>query len=190
MKVAPIDVAKVAGSTALSGRSTGEAHFPRLAEAVACVEAPLVALDMGGVELVTGSYFSAALLRFWTARTLNVLADRTPLLVNLSDAVAEEVEFVLAHSGLAVWAGTLAEEVLAVSPPPLGELDDVSKSILTVLEDRASVSAQDLADLMGKRVVSAYANRLSAMHQQHLVRRRQHGRGYRYMLPWKDENDG
>ena len=116
MKVAPIDVAKVAGSTALSGRSTGEAHFPRLAEAVACVEAPLVALDMGGVELVTGSYFSAALLRFWTARTLNVLADRTPLLVNLSDAVAEEVEFVLAHSGLAVWAGTLAEEVLAVSP--------------------------------------------------------------------------
>ena len=66
----------------------------------------------------------------------------------------------------------------------------MSKSILTVLEDRASVSAQDLADLMGKRVVSAYANRLSAMHQQHLVRRRQHGRGYRYMLPWKDENDG
>jgi len=190
MKVAAIDVAQVAGSTTLSGRTTGKAHFARLAEAVTAVEAPLVALDMGRVELVTGSYLGSALLRFWTDRTLTVLGDRTPFLVNLSEAVAEETQFVLGHSGLAVWVGTWAEGVLGVRPPPFGELDEISKSIFDVLEDRDSVSAQDLADIMGGRVVSAYANRLSALHQQHLVRRRPYGRGYRYMMPWKDENDG
>lgn len=190
MNLELIDLAAVAGSNALSGRSTGEAHFARLVEKVASVGGPLIAFDLGGVELITGSYFDAALLKFWTDRTSNVLGDSTPLLVNLAKAVAEEVRFVLHHAGLAIWAGTFAEGRLAPSRPPLGELDEVSVSILKVLEERDSVSAQDLADLMGKRVVSAYANRLSAMHQQHLVRRRQQGRGYRYMLPWKDENDG
>lgn len=187
MKLIAIDVAAVAETNALAGRTTGIEHHKRLARAGSHSHGPLVIFDMAGVELITGSYFAAALLTFWTDRTSTPLADATPVLANLSQPLEDEIKFVLGLAGVALWSGTAANNSFTPKHPPLGPpLDDVTRTILGLLEERDAITAQELADSIGRRVVSAYANRLSTMHQQHLVRRQQQGRGYRYLLPWKE----
>jgi hypothetical protein len=184
-KVRVVNLRAVTGDPSLAGREKGEAHFPMLAS---YLEPPgPVVLDFSGVQVVTTSYFFAALWPFWTREDADG-PSTFPLIANANPDVTEELDFVMKHRRIAAWRGRWNGDTFAPDGH-LGVVDDSLSLVIRRAREAGSVTAAELSKVDNTNA-TAWSNRLASFNKQRLLRRRQLGRTQPYFLPWEDANGG
>jgi len=98
----PLVKALLLRDTVLSGRLHGAADQPKLQAAVSAVKSGVVLLDLGGTEFLSSSYFDAAIWPLWAT----VGEETYPMLGNVPDAAADDIEIVLKEQSAAIWSVT------------------------------------------------------------------------------------
>jgi hypothetical protein len=173
-------IAKVAGRQTLAGRMPGKTDYPKIEQAAraAASEHGRVLLDLSGVEVLSSSYFDAALWPLWA-----VIPELYPSLVKVPQAAVDDIEIVLRPSGAAVW---LFKSEGDRTPGLLGAIDLALKVTLDRVTKLGELTAADLVDVDRKIGLTAWSNRLAALHQLRLVRRRKDGRRLIYLPAWKE----
>lgn len=173
-----VDVADVTGRQILAGRTNGEVDRLRL-EGVTrrSRSGDVVVLDLGNVEAMTSSYFSAALWPIWH-RDPEVF----PILANISLDCADDIELVLRDRDSAAWhahwdSGLQASKII-------GALDTSLHATVNHLIQKGEATAGDLLGLENGIGVTAWSNRLAVLYQQRLLRRRKDGRRLIYAPSW------
>lgn len=177
-----IDVVEVVGRRELAGRAAAEADYPALYhEERRTQPGDVVAFDIGRATSLTVSYFLAGLWPFWVTPS-HADPDRFPVLVNAAPLAIEEVEFALKHVRAAVWAGRWLEGRGLSDVKLLGGLDPPFGDVLDQLVRSGEASAAGLAAASAEQRVgiTAWNNRLAALHRLRLVRRQKRGRRLMY----------
>jgi hypothetical protein len=123
---------------------------------------------------LSSSYFDAAIWPLWTSGEL------FPVLARVPRAAVDDIEILLKANGGAVWSlgkGT---------PSCLGVLDPSLATTLGRVIEKGELAAGDLLDVDPSIGATAWSNRLAALHQLRLVRRRKDGRRLIYVAAWKE----
>ncbi|MBA2540165.1 MAG: helix-turn-helix transcriptional regulator [Deltaproteobacteria bacterium] len=132
-----------------------------------------VVVDCSGVEVMSSSYFDAAVWPLWSASEL------FPILSKVPPAALDDIELVLKANSGAVWHLAKGE------PRLLGQLDPSLVKTLDEVAKRGEVSAGDLAEVDRAIGPTAWSNRLAALYQLRLVRRKKDGRRLNYIVSWR-----
>lgn len=172
--LAEFNLAEAVRRTVLAGRVAGTGDKSKIEKAArnAAVDGR-VAIDCSGIEVMSSSYFDAAVWPLWS------LADFFPLLTKVPAHVIDDVEIVLKANGGAVWCFTKGE------PRIVGALDPTLERTVQEIVKRGEVSAGDLADLDRAIGATAWSNRLAALYNLRLVRRSKDGRRLNYVATWR-----
>jgi len=180
MTLRPISIAKVARRQTLAGRMPGKTDYPRIEQAARAAASGhgQVLLDLAEIEVLSSSYFDAGLWPLWRE-----LPELYPSLVRVPRAALDDIEMVLHPSGAAIW---LFKNEADQSPGLLGAIDPALKVTLDRVTKLGELTAADLVDVDRKIGLTAWSNRLAALHQLRLVRRRKDGRRLVYMPAWKE----
>jgi hypothetical protein len=175
-----VAVAQVVGRDVLAGRAAGQADYPKVERAVRDVasEEGLVLLDLTGIGVLSSSYFDAALWPLWS-----VVPEVYPTLANIPQLARDDIEIILRANNAAVWC---LKKDGDRSPSLLGAVDPALKTTLGRVLERGELTAGDLADVDRTIGMTAWSNRLAALHQLRLVRRRKDGRRLIYVPAWKE----
>lgn len=177
MTVRSISIAEVVDRQVLAGRAQGLRDFPRIEAAVgdATEHDDRVVLSFIGMEVITSSYFQAAVWPLWSRQP-----EVFPTLADLSRATLDDIELVLRAHSAAIWVKQDREPTLH------GVLDPQLMATLEGVLRIPSASASDLLEVDRSIGATAWSNRLAALHQLRLVRRRKNGRRLVYAAPWKE----
>jgi hypothetical protein len=173
-----IEVAKVVNRGVLAGRASGQADQPKLAAAATAAAIDgRVRLDFTGVEVLSSSYFDAAIWPLWTAT-----AELYPALAKVPPSAIDDIEIVLKANGAALW--WFADD--SRPPAPLGPLDAQLRTTLDHVMAKGEATAGDLLEVDRSIGATAWSNRLAALHQIRLLKRRKDGRRLLYSPAWKE----
>ncbi len=185
MMIEEIAVSEVLGQVAFAARREGEAHHLGLRKQVESSEADVVALSLAGVEFMSSSWFLAALWPFWgtDARSL-------PVMANAGEQTRDELKVAMDAARAVVWHVITSPDGEIVEAAIVGQLDSPFANTLKELERRGEATAADLQ--AGERGIglTAWSNRLAALHRQRLVARRKEGRQLVYSVPWRRRDNG
>lgn len=179
-----LPLARLVDRRVLAGRASGHADRPKIAGAAERLSPTgLILIDLAGVEVLSSSYFDAALWPLWTVTP----PDTFPILLNVSTDAADDIKLVLKGVGAAVWiATTNPTEASPNDPVLLGELDPSLSLTLGTVMARKETTAADLLSVDASIGATAWSNRLAALYQLRLARRRKEGRRLVYVTSWKE----
>jgi hypothetical protein len=173
-------ITEVVGRQVLAGRVAGQTDYPQLEQAARAAASPdgRVLLDLAGIEVLSSSYFDAALWPLWS-----LTPELYPGLVRVPQAAVDDMELVLRANQAAVWSfKTEADR----RPRLLGVIDPALRLTLDRVAEHGELTAGDLVEAKGSIGATAWSNRLASLHQLRLVRRRKDGRRLIYLLAWKE----
>jgi len=174
MTIAGFNLAETVKRTVLAGRIAGAGDKSKIEKAArAAASEGRVAIDCSGIEVMSSSYFDAAVWPLWS------LADFFPIMTKVSAHVIDDIEIVLKANGGAAWCLTKGE------PRIVGALDSTLERTVQEVVRRGEVSAGDLADLDRAIGATAWSNRLAALYNLRLVRRSKDGRRLNYVATWR-----
>ena len=160
--------------TLLAGRMQGNADKGKIEKAArASAVDGRVAIDCSGIEVMTSSYFDAAVWPLWS------IADFFPMLVKVPTAVIDDIEIVLKANSGAAWCVTKGDARI------IGALDPTLDRTVQEVVKRGEVAAGDLLDLDRAIGPTAWSNRLALLYSLRLVRRKKDGRRLNYIAAWK-----
>ncbi|MDI3290720.1 hypothetical protein QHF83_45830 [Polyangium sp. 15x6] len=181
-----LSVVQVVGRTILAGRLAGQGDCPLLVAAARQVPggSPFV-LDLAGVEVISASYFSAALWPLWSLNEPEVY----PVLANIPADGVDDILLVLKDQNAAVWRERSALP-RGHAPELLGTLDPPLKTTLQFVLEKGEATAADLFESDRTIGVTAWSNRLAALYQIRILRRRKDGRRLIYAPSWKEQYHG
>jgi hypothetical protein len=164
----------------LAGRGQAYADYPKIEKAIrsSVREDGRILVDLSGIQIVSSSYFDAALWPLWSATP-----ELYPALTKVAAVAMDDIELVLRAHAAAVWSFSSERDR---HPKMLGTLDPVLKVTLGRVVEAGEVSAADLVSADASIGATGWSNRLAALHDLRLVRRRKAGRSLIYMPAWKD----
>ncbi len=167
----------------LAGRLEGQRAFVRNLEALPSTTKPLlVALDFGGVELATSSFLSEAVVRFRD----HLRMGRTPaylIVANLSEKVAEELQYFLARASDAVLSCDLSPSGETSNEALIGALDQKLGETFELVKGKKETSAGELhSESVDQQKIgpTAWNNRLSTLAAKSLLFEVPLGRAKKY----------
>lgn len=174
LTIAAINLAETVKRTVLAGRIPGTADKSKIERAaIAAAVDGRVAIDCSRIEVMSSSYFDAAVWPLWS------IADFFPVLTKVPANVLDDIEIVLKANGGAVWSLSKGE------PRVVGALDPILERTMQEIVKREEVSAGELAELDRAIGATAWSNRLAALYNLRLVRRSKDGRRLNYVASWK-----
>ncbi len=175
-----VTVAQVVRRGILAGRAAGQADYPKIEKAAkaAAEDDGRIMLDLTGVEVLSSSYFDAAIWPLWS-----LVPELYPALVKVPQTAIDDIEIILRANSAAVWSFKKDGDR---SPHLLGAMDSTLKTTLGRVIDVGELTAGDLVDVDRSIGMTAWSNRLAALHQLRLVRRRKDGRRLIYVPAWKE----
>jgi hypothetical protein len=183
-----LSVVQVVDRPVLAGRLAGEGDRPLLVAAARQVPGgSLLVLDLAGVEVISASYFSAALWPLWSLNEPEVY----PLLANVPANGVDDILLVLKDQNAAVWrASSSSASPRGPAPELLGMLEPPLQTTLRFVLEKGEATAADLLESDRTIGVTAWSNRLAALYQIRILRRRKDGRRLIYAPSWKEQHDG
>lgn len=176
------------GSSVLSGRLSGAAAWSRFQPLV--MSAPtgsLIVFDFADITVVTPSYFLAGIWPAW--ETPLGETEIFPSVANLPVDSVDDIELVLRDKGTALWQVTLVDGEPREATR-LGPLEDPLRLTLDLVVALEEATPSDLFERDRKIGLTAWSNRLNALYQHRLIRRRKEGRRMIYAATWKEHLDG
>ncbi len=180
-----LDIKDLAGKQVLGGSIPGRQLFAKLISRVASGPSPGACfLDFARIQLATGSYLRESVLAFqrWGIdRKLSLFA----VLANANSDILEELEFVLADCGGAIWVCTLKRDGRISNCRVIGKFDEIQRQTFELVRTRGEVDAPTLAreTINGRRVnQTAWNNRLAALGSRGLLTVRQNNKTKIYRL--------
>jgi hypothetical protein len=175
-----VQITEVVGRQVLAGRMPGQTDYPKVEQAAKAASSQdgRVLLDLGGIEVLSSSYFDAALWPLWS-----LTPELYPGLVRVPQAAVDDIELILRANQAALWSFKTEGDR---SPRLFGAIDPALKLTLDRVAERGELTAGDLVEAKGSIGATAWSNRLASLHQLRLVRRRKDGRRLIYMLAWKE----
>jgi hypothetical protein len=172
--LAGFNLAETVKRPVLAGRIPGTADKSKIEKAArAAAVNGRVAIDCSGIDVMSSSYFDAAVWPLWS------IADFFPILTKVPPNVVDDIEIVLKANGGAIWCITRSE------PRIVGALDPTLDRTVQEVVKRGEVSAGDLLDLDRAIGPTAWSNRLAALYNLRLLRRSKDGRRLNYVVAWK-----
>jgi hypothetical protein len=179
-KTTTVTVAQVLRREVLAGRAAGQADYPKIERTVraAATADGRVMLDFTGVGVLSSSYFDAGLWPLWS-----VLPELYPTLSKVPQTAVDDIEIVLRANNAAAWCFRKDADR---SPQLLGTIDSALKTTLGRVVEVGELTAGDLIDVDRSIGMTAWSNRLAALHELRLVRRRKDGRRLIYLASWKE----
>ncbi len=165
------------GQTILSGVHSGRKLFAELvARAAPPSQDEVVYLDCEGITVATGSFLRESVLAF-RDYARSTLPHLYPVVANPSEAVVEELDFLLKHRKDALWicqrdgSGQLDKATI------IGELDASHRATFELVAALRSASASDLASRGGDSIgPTAWNNRLAYLASRGLLIERRAGK--------------
>lgn len=180
-----LDIYHLAGKKVLGGSIPGRQLFSELISRVpSSTNSEACFLDFAKIQLATGSYLreSVLALQRWGL-------DRKPSLfavvANANSDILEELEFVLADCGGAIWVCALGKDSRIGSCNVIGKFDEIQRQTFELVRARGEVDAPTLAreTVNGRRVnQTAWNNRLAALASRGLLTERQNNKTKIYRL--------
>ncbi len=171
---AGFNLAETVKRDVLAGRMQGTSDKAKIEKAArAAAVDGRVAIDCSGIEVMTSSYFDAAVWPLWS------IADFFPMLVKVPTTVIDDIEIVLKANSGAAWHVTKGE------PRIIGALDPTLDRTVQEVVKRGEVAAGDLLDVDRAIGPTAWSNRLASLYNLRLVRRKKDGRRLNYVAAWK-----
>lgn len=159
----------------LAGRPHGTADRTKIEKAARAVaQDGRLTIDFTGVQVLSSSYFDAALWPLWMSE------DFFPVLSKVPSTAVDDIEIVLKANGGALWCFAKGE------PRILGMLDPTLMRTVEEVVKRGEVVAGDLLSIDHKIGATAWSNRLAALYSLRLVRRKKDGRRMNYVAAWKE----
>jgi hypothetical protein len=179
-----VEIKKLVGKQVLGGSIPGRQLFGKLVSHVASgPNSEACFLDFAKIQLATGSYLREGVLAFqkWGI-------DRNPSLfavvANANSEILEELEFVLADCGGAIWICTVEKGQIGHCRA-IGKFDDIQLQTFELVRTRGEVDAPSLAreTINGLRVnQTAWNNRLASLASRGLLMERQQNKTKIYRL--------
>ncbi len=165
------------GQPIFSGVQAGRALLAKLVAHAAPPSRDEVAyLDCAGVKVATGSFLRESVMAF-RDYTRSTVPHLYPVVANPSDAVVEELEFLLKHRKDALWICQLDLEGRVSEATVLGELDDGHRAAFDLIASLRAASAPDLAARGDANVgPTAWNNRLAFLASRGLLMERRAGK--------------
>jgi hypothetical protein len=171
---ASFNLAETVKRNVLAGRMQGATDKGKIEKvARAAAVDGRIAIDCSGIEVMSSSYFDAAVWPLWS------LPDLFPVLTKVPATVIDDIEIVLKANGGAVWC------FIKTEPRIVGTLDPTLDRTVQEIVKRGEVSAGDLLDLDRAIGPTAWSNRLASLYTLRLVRRKKDGRRLNYVAAWK-----
>lgn len=187
-----VNVANVSGRQNLVGRATGCFVRQRLLEAVGALDFhPLLAIDLGGVEMISASAAREAFLGEFLSFQLE--RGTLPIFVNIGPEALEEFEFTATAMGLPIVVADGMEESNLRGVRIIGLLDSRHLDTLGVvarLGEADAKAAHDAAGHLSGTGVTAWNNRLSGLAAMRFLKERKVGKTKYYSLTLKGLVDG
>ena len=173
-----LPVYQLAGSQAvLSGVQAGRRVFAGMvAEAAPPVSDETAYLDFSGIEVATSSFLRESVMAF-RDYARSTLPNLYPVVANPSEAVTEELDFLLKHRKDALWSCRLGRDGEVTEGTILGELDSGHRIAFDMVARLRTASAPDLA-AQGDAGVgpTAWNNRLAYLAARGLLMERRAGK--------------
>lgn len=180
-----IDIKGLAGRQVLGGSIPGRQLFGKLISHVASGQNSEAScfLDFAKIQLATGSHLRESILAFqrWGI-------DRKPplfaIVANANSEILEELEFVLADCGGAIWVCTLERGRIG-GCRAIGRFDQIQRQTFELVRERGEVDAPTLAreTINGRKTnQTAWNNRLAALASRGLLTQRQQNKTKVYRL--------
>ncbi len=161
----------------LSGVRAGRHAFAQMAaKATPPVSEETAYLDFSGIEVATGSFLRESVMAFrdYARSTLPYLY---PVVANPSEAVTEELVFLLKHRKDVLWSCRLSADGDVTEGTVLGELDTGHRIAFDLVSRLRTASAPDLA-AQGDASIgpTAWNNRLAFLASRGLLMERRAGK--------------
>lgn len=168
-----VPVAQVIGAkSVLAGVTAGQAAAVPLSAAVVAASPPPV-LDFSGLEIVTASAFREAVLVVVRRAAEH---GKTCILVNLNEVSFDEARIAVSEAEAVVLIGRLRGKALE-QVEAFGQLDQKLGIALRLVLELGEADAKALKDASGEpTVITAWNNRLVALHRAGLLRERKSGK--------------
>ena len=165
------------GQTILSGVHAGRKLFAQLvAQAAPPPQDEVAYLDCANIMVATGSFLRESILAFRDyART--TLPHLYPVVANPSEAMVEELDFLLKHRKDALWICHLDSAGQVEQASIIGELDVGHRTTLQMVTALRTASAPDLANQGDTSIgPTAWNNRLAYLTARGLLIERRAGK--------------
>ena len=165
------------GQTVLSGVHAGRKLLAQLVAHSAPPSQDEVAyLDCAGIRVATGSFLRESVLAF-RDYTRSTLPHLYPVVANPSEAVVEELDFLLKHRKDALWICQLDTAGQVSQASIIGELDLGHRTTFDMVASLRAASAPDLAN-RGDGTIgpTAWNNRLAYLAARGLLIERRAGK--------------
>jgi hypothetical protein len=183
------------GSSEAFGATTGQEHIaPLLAQLRAVPAGEVILYDLSGVEHTTASYLRATVLRLLNASiraatetdgapdpagSTGELLNIFPVVANLSEDVAEELQTVLESQGCACLEATQWNDKGILQARIRGVLEGVLRDTLVRVVTARSTTATMLAEREPPNT-TGWNNRLAELYRMRLINRAKEGRQWIY----------
>lgn len=178
-------VSGLAGSPMLAGKPAGASALPAFMGVVdAARDRDVVVLDFAGIEHMTTSYFMAGIWPACCPPTRR--PDVCVVVEGASEMVVDDLEYGLAFAKGGLWLVVPDDPVRTrilggqFRDPPFVETIDL-------LLELGAASAVDLNELRPRVQLTAWSNRLAALHDAGLLKRWKVGRRLMYAVVWSEE---
>ncbi len=161
----------------LSGVRAGRHAFAQMvAQAVPPASEETAFLDFSGIEVATGSFLRESVMAF-RDYARSTLPNLYPVVANPSEAVTEELDFLLRHRKDALWSCRLNAKGEVTEGTILGELDTGHRIAFDLVASLRTASAPDLA-AQGDASIgpTAWNNRLAFLASRGLLMERRAGK--------------
>lgn len=168
----------------LAGTAMGRQMLAQLIAITKPVMVPTVAyLDFGGIDIATGSFLREAVLGFRDF-SRNAVGMLYPVLANANATIEEELSVYLKDRNDAIWACSLDEDHVALSPHILGELDITQMKTLQLISQHQPISAPELAKLQPNEGIgtTGWNNRLATLAMKGVLMEIKQGKTKKFSL--------
>jgi hypothetical protein len=161
----------------LSGVNAGRKLLARLVAAAAIPATGEIAyMDFSDISVATGSFLRESVMAF-RDYARSTLPHLYPVVSNTSEAVAEELEFLLKHRKDALWVCRRDPDGKVSDAAVIGELDDGHRAAFDLVASLRGASAPDLAARGDTSIgPTAWNNRLACLAARGLLIERRMGK--------------
>jgi len=161
----------------LSGAHSGRKLFARLVDAAAFPATDQIAyLDFSNISVATGSFLRESVMAF-RDYARSTLPHLYPGVANTSEAVGEELDFLLKHRKDALWVCRRDPDGKVSEAAVIGELDVGHKAAFDLVASLRGASAPDLAARGDTSIgPTAWNNRLASLAARGLLIERRMGK--------------